>query len=69
VREGHFDQSIYGSLASDGFRISLYDQAGSGMSDFLPKVSEGLGDAQIHDYSGNSVIEASLAANWESSNG
>jgi pimeloyl-ACP methyl ester carboxylesterase len=36
AREGHFDQSIYGSLASDGFRVFLYDQAGSGMSDFLP---------------------------------
>jgi pimeloyl-ACP methyl ester carboxylesterase len=40
AREGHFDQSIYGSLASDGFRVFLYDQAGSGMSDFLPKVSD-----------------------------
>ncbi len=36
AREGHFDQSIYGSLASDGFRVFLYDQAGSGMSNFLP---------------------------------
>jgi pimeloyl-ACP methyl ester carboxylesterase len=36
AREGHFDQSIYGSLASDGFRVFLYDQAGGGMSDFLP---------------------------------
>jgi pimeloyl-ACP methyl ester carboxylesterase len=40
AREGHFDQSIYGSLASDGFRVFLYDQAGSGMSDFLPKVRD-----------------------------
>jgi pimeloyl-ACP methyl ester carboxylesterase len=39
AREGHFDQSIYGSLASEGFRVFLYDQAGSGMSDFL-KVRE-----------------------------
>jgi pimeloyl-ACP methyl ester carboxylesterase len=36
AREGHFDQSIYGRLASDGFRVFLYDQVGSGMSDFLP---------------------------------
>ena len=36
AREGHFDQSIYGRLAGDGFRVFLYDQAGSGMSDFLP---------------------------------
>ena len=36
AREGHFDQSIYGSLASDGFRVFLYDQAGSGLSNFLP---------------------------------
>jgi pimeloyl-ACP methyl ester carboxylesterase len=35
AREGHFDQAIYGSLASEGFRVFLYDQAGSGMSDFL----------------------------------
>ena len=35
ARQGHFDQSIYGSLASEGFRVFLYDQAGSGMSDFL----------------------------------
>lgn len=40
AREGHFDQSIYGSLAADGFRVFLYDQAGSGMSDFLPKVRD-----------------------------
>jgi pimeloyl-ACP methyl ester carboxylesterase len=40
AREGHFDQSIYGTLASDGFRVFLYDQAGSGMSDFLPKVRD-----------------------------
>jgi pimeloyl-ACP methyl ester carboxylesterase len=40
AREGHFDQSIYGSLAREGFRVFLYDQAGSGLSDFLPKVSD-----------------------------
>ena len=40
AREGHFDQSIYGSLASEGFRVFLYDQAGSGLSDFLPKVRD-----------------------------
>ena len=40
ARQGHFDQSIYGSLATEGFRVFLYDQAGSGMSDFLPKVGD-----------------------------
>jgi pimeloyl-ACP methyl ester carboxylesterase len=35
AREGHFDQEIYGALAKDGFQVYLYDQAGSGMSDFL----------------------------------
>jgi proline iminopeptidase len=40
AREAHFDQSIYGSLATDGFRVFLYDQAGSGMSDFRPKVRD-----------------------------
>lgn len=40
VRQGHFDQSIYGSLAKEGFRVFLYDQAGSGVSAFLPHVRD-----------------------------
>jgi len=40
ARQGHFDQSTYGSLSREGFRVFLYDQAGSGMSDFLPKVRD-----------------------------
>jgi len=40
ARQGRFDQSIYGSLSREGFRVFLYDQAGSGMSDFLPKVGD-----------------------------
>ena len=38
VRQSPFDQSIYGSLSKEGFRVFLYDQAGSGLSDFLPHV-------------------------------
>lgn len=30
VRQFHFDQTIYGSLAKEGFKVFLYDQAGSG---------------------------------------
>jgi proline iminopeptidase len=40
VRQFHFDQSIYGSLAKEGFRVFLYDQAGSGLSDFLPNIRD-----------------------------
>jgi proline iminopeptidase len=36
VRQGRFDQEIYGSLSKEGFRVFLFDQAGSGLSDFLP---------------------------------
>jgi len=49
AREGHFDQSIYGSLAGEGFRVFLYDQAGSGMSDFLPKVGDYTIDRAVED--------------------
>jgi len=35
VRQAPFDQDLYGSLATNGFRVFLYDQAGSGLSDFL----------------------------------
>jgi proline iminopeptidase len=40
ARQFHFDQSIYGSLAKEGFRVFLYDQAGSGLSDFLPHIRD-----------------------------
>ena len=32
VRQGPFDQDIYGSFATNGFRVFAYDQAGSGLS-------------------------------------
>jgi pimeloyl-ACP methyl ester carboxylesterase len=38
VRQAPFDQDIYGSFAADGFRVFLYDQAGSGLSGFLPRL-------------------------------
>jgi proline iminopeptidase len=40
VRQGPFDQSIYGSLSKEGFRVFLFDQAGTGLSDFLPHVRD-----------------------------
>jgi proline iminopeptidase len=40
VRQAPFDQAIYGSLSKEGFRVFLYDQAGSGLSDFLPHVRD-----------------------------
>jgi proline iminopeptidase len=40
VRQGPFDQEIYGSFAANGFRVFLYDQAGSGLSGFLPHLRD-----------------------------
>lgn len=40
VRQGPFDQDIYGSFAANGFRVFLYDQAGSGLSGFLPHLQD-----------------------------
>jgi pimeloyl-ACP methyl ester carboxylesterase len=40
VRQGPFDQEIYGSFAASGFRVFLYDQAGSGLSGFLPHLRD-----------------------------
>lgn len=40
VRQAPFDQDIYGSFAGNGFRVFLYDQAGSGLSDFLPHLRD-----------------------------
>src|SRR5581483_7548745 len=38
LRQAPFDQRIYGSLSKEGFRVFLFDQAGSGLSNFLPHV-------------------------------
>jgi proline iminopeptidase len=40
VRQGPFDQDIYGSFAANGFRVFLYDQAGGGLSGFLPHLRD-----------------------------
>lgn len=40
VRQGPFDQDIYGGFSALGFRVFLYDQAGSGLSGFLPHVRD-----------------------------
>ena len=40
VRQGPFDQKIYGSFAAAGFRVFLFDQAGSGLSRFLPHLRD-----------------------------
>jgi len=40
VRQAPFDQEIYGSFAVQGFRVFLYDQAGSGLSGFLPHLRD-----------------------------
>jgi proline iminopeptidase len=40
VRQGPFDQSIYGEFARQGFRVFLFDQAGSGLSGFLPHLRD-----------------------------
>lgn len=40
ARQGPFDQDIYGSFATNGFRVFLYDQAGSGLSGFLPHLRD-----------------------------
>jgi proline iminopeptidase len=40
LRFAPFDSDAYGGLAADGFRVYLYDQAGSGASAFFPHVKE-----------------------------
>ncbi len=40
VRQAPFDQDVYGSFAANGFRVFLYDQAGSGLSGFLPHLRD-----------------------------
>lgn len=49
VRQAPFDQAIYGGLSQDGFRVFLYDQAGSGLSDFLPKVGDYTFERMVED--------------------
>ena len=40
VRQAPFDQDIYANFAANGFRVFLYDQAGSGLSGFLPHLRD-----------------------------
>jgi hypothetical protein len=40
ARQAPFDQQIYGSFAANGFRVFLYDQAGSGLSGFPPHLRD-----------------------------
>lgn len=47
--QGDFDQDFYGGFAAQGFRVYLYDQAGSGFSDFLPRISEYTEERAVED--------------------
>jgi proline iminopeptidase len=40
MRVGPWDHPFFSPLAAFGFRVYLFDQAGSGLSDFLPKVRD-----------------------------
>lgn len=40
ARQALFDQETYGGLSAQGFSVFLFDQAGSGLSDFLPHVRD-----------------------------
>lgn len=40
MRVGPWDHLFFSPLATYGFRVYLFDQAGSGLSDFLPKVRD-----------------------------
>ncbi|WP_158880004.1 alpha/beta fold hydrolase [Rhodanobacter sp. L36] len=40
LRATDLDHAFYGQFARDGFRVYLYDQAGSGLSNQLPKASD-----------------------------
>lgn len=40
MRVGPYDHEFYSPLAAYGFRVYLFDQAGSGLSDFLPRVRD-----------------------------
>lgn len=47
--QGDFDQDFYGGFAAQGFRVYLYDQAGSGLSDFLPRISDYTVERPVED--------------------
>jgi pimeloyl-ACP methyl ester carboxylesterase len=49
VRQGPFDQDTYGSFSAVGFRVFLYDQAGSGLSGFLPHLKDYTVDRSVAD--------------------
>jgi proline iminopeptidase len=40
IRSADFDHAFYSQFAQDGFRVFLFDQAGSGLSDQLPRGSD-----------------------------
>ena len=40
LRHGPFDRDAYAAFTTRGFRVFLFDQAGSGLSDFLPHVRD-----------------------------
>jgi proline iminopeptidase len=40
MRVGPWDHPFFSPLAAYGFRVYLFDQAGSGLSDFLPKLRD-----------------------------
>jgi proline iminopeptidase len=40
MRTGQFDLDFYSPFAAHGFRVYLFDQAGSGLSGFLPSVRD-----------------------------
>ena len=52
VRQAPFDQDVYGSFAANGFRVFLYDQAGSGLSGFLPHLRDYTVSRSVEDLEG-----------------
>lgn len=52
VRQGPFDQDCYGALAALGFRVFLFDQAGSGLSGFLPHIRDYTMERSVEDLEG-----------------
>jgi pimeloyl-ACP methyl ester carboxylesterase len=49
LRSMPFDRDAYGPFAADGFRVYLYDQAGSGASDFLAHIKDYTIDRFVDD--------------------
>lgn len=49
VRQAPFDQEIYGGFSVQGFRVFLYDQAGSGLSGFLVHISDYTMERSVED--------------------